>query len=123
MKQGIKTGFTHYCKTFENYSQSISAHLVKTPEKSALYEPFTRIPNTFSAAQKASLKQKAQALIEEKVIPAYQHFYDFFKNDYMYTVERSRALQALKAGLIITNTPLITTPQLTRRLNKYMSWA
>ncbi len=62
MKEGIKTGFTHYCKTFENYSQSISAHIVKNPENSALYEPFTRIPNTFSTAQKSNLKQKAQAV-------------------------------------------------------------
>lgn len=55
MKAGIKNGYTHYCKTFENYSSSISAHIVKKPENSALYEPFTRIPSTFSAEQKAIL--------------------------------------------------------------------
>ena len=60
MKQGIKTGFTHYCKTFEKYSQSISAHIVKQPENSALYEPFTRIPNTFTAAQKETYQNKAK---------------------------------------------------------------
>ena len=39
-------------ETFKNYGQSINAHIVKQPENSALYEPFTRIPNTFTAAQK-----------------------------------------------------------------------
>ena len=123
MKEGIKTGFTHYCKTFENYGQSISAHIVKNPANSALYEPFTRIPNTFSKAQKANLKQKAQTIIEEKVMPAYQHFYDFFKMITCHTVERSLGFQALKAGLSITNMQLITTPQPTQPLSKFMSLA
>ncbi|MEL0633934.1 DUF885 domain-containing protein [Pseudoalteromonas carrageenovora] len=99
MKEGINTGFTHYCKTFENYSQSISAHIVKNPKNSALYEPFTRIPNTFSASQKANLQQKAQAIIEEKVIPAYQHFYDFFKNDYMSHCRTQPGIASVKGGL------------------------
>ena len=99
MKEGIKTGFTHYCKTFENYSQSISAHIVKNPENSALYEPFTRIPNTFSTAQKSNLKQKAQAVIKDKVIPAYQHFYDFFENDYMPHCRAQPGIASVKGGL------------------------
>ncbi|WP_418157369.1 DUF885 domain-containing protein [Pseudoalteromonas sp. RW-H-Ap-1] len=99
MKQGIKTGFTHYCKTFENYSQSISAHIVKQPENSALYEPFTRIPNTFTAAQKETYQNKAKTIIASKVVPAYEHFYDFFENEYMPHCRTQPGIASIKGGL------------------------
>ncbi|WP_372762426.1 DUF885 family protein [Pseudoalteromonas sp.] len=99
MKQGIKTGFTHYCESFKNYSQSISAHIVKQPENSALYEPFTRIPSTFSAAQQAAYQQQAKALISAKVVPAYQQFYDFFVNDYMPHCRAQPGIASVKGGL------------------------
>lgn len=99
MKAGIKNGYTHYCKTFENYSSSISAHIIKKPENSALYEPFTRIPSTFSAEQKATYQNKAKALISSKVVPAYQHFYDFFENDYMPNCRAEPGISSVKDGL------------------------
>ena len=99
MKAGIKNGYTHYCKTFENYSSSISAHIVKKPENSALYEPFTRIPSTFSAEQKATYQNKAKALISSKVVPAYQYFYDFFENDYMPNCRAEPGISSVKDGL------------------------
>ena len=99
MKQGIQTGFTHYCETFKNYGQSISAHIVKQPENSALYEPFTRIPNTFSAAQKETYQNKAKALIASKVVPAYEHFYDFFENEYMPHCRAQPGIASIKGGL------------------------
>lgn len=99
MKQGIQTGFTHYCETFKNYGQSISAHIVKQPENSALYEPFTRIPNTFSAAQKETYQNKAKTLIASKVVPAYQHFYDFFENEYMPHCRSQPGIASIKGGL------------------------
>lgn len=99
MKQGIQTGFTHYCETFKNYGQSISAHIVKQPENSALYEPFTRIPNTFSAAQKETYQNKAKALIASKVVPAYEHFYEFFENEYMPHCRAQPGIASIKGGL------------------------
>ncbi|ADT70205.1 MAG: hypothetical protein ACI9H9_003031 [Pseudoalteromonas tetraodonis] len=99
LKQGIQTGFTHYCETFKNYGQSISAHIVKQPENSALYEPFTRIPNTFSAAQKETYQNKAKALIASKVVPAYEHFYDFFENEYMSHCRAQPGIASIKGGL------------------------
>lgn len=99
MKQGIQTGFTHYCETFKNYGQSINAHIVKQPENSALYEPFTRIPNTFSAAQKETYQNKAKTIIASKVVPAYEHFYDFFENEYMPHCRTQPGIASIKGGL------------------------
>jgi uncharacterized protein (DUF885 family) len=99
MKEGVELGYTHYCKTFEKYSKSINAHIVKKPENSALYEPFTRIPNTFTAEQKATYQNKAKALISSKVVPAYQHFYDFFENDYMPNCRADPGISSVQGGL------------------------
>ena len=49
--------------------------------------------------QKSNLKQKAQAVIKDKVIPAYQHFYDFFENDYMPHCRARPGIASVKGGL------------------------
>lgn len=99
MKEGVQHGYTHYCTTFKNYGKSISAHIVKDPKNSALYEPFTRIPNTFSQQQKAAYQEKAKKLISNKVIPAYQHFYDFFVDDYMPNCRAKPGISSIEGGL------------------------
>lgn len=83
LREGVKHGFVHYCASFKNYSETIKQHIVDTPQKSALFEPFTRLPTQLSATQKKAYVAKAQQLIQEAVIPAYQHFYDYFQQDYM----------------------------------------
>ena len=99
MKEGIQQGYTHYCESFKNYHKSISKHIEKEPQNIALYEPFTRMPNTFSQQQKAAYQEKAKALISNKVVPAYQHFYDFFVDDYMPNCRTDPGISSVKGGL------------------------
>ena len=98
LQQGIENNFTHYCGSFKNYDKSISRHIVKNAEDSALYEPFTRIPKTFTAQQKAAYQQKAKALISKKVVPAYQQLYDFFVNDYMPNCRTDAGISSIEGG-------------------------
>ena len=98
MKEGVQKGYTHYCGTFKNYAKSISKHIVEKPKNSALYEPFTRMPNTLSETQKIAYQNKAKALISNEVVPAYQHFYDFFVNDYMPHCRSEPGISSVKGG-------------------------
>ncbi|MEP4101811.1 DUF885 domain-containing protein, partial [Paraglaciecola sp.] len=66
---------------------------------SALYEPFTRYPAKFTAQQKAQYSQQAASLIAEKVIPAYQDFYDFFVNEYMPNCRQKAGIASVKGGV------------------------
>jgi uncharacterized protein (DUF885 family) len=98
LRQGIETGFVHHCKSFENYHTSISAHIVKNPKDSALFEPFTRFPANLSEQEKHSYSQKGENLIKNVVVPAYQNFYDFFVNDYMPNCRKEPGIASIKGG-------------------------
>ena len=99
MKAGLKAGYVHHCESFKNYHQSISQHIVKTPQQSALFEPFTRFPNTFSQQQKSAYSQQGKQLIASAIIPAYQNFYDFFVNEYMPQCRKEPGIASAKGGL------------------------
>ena len=63
MKAGLKAGYVHHCESFKDYQQTISKHIVKNPKDSALFEPFTRFPATFSSQQISTYTAKAIELI------------------------------------------------------------
>ena len=98
LAQGVKKGFVQHCETFKDYQQSIATHIVDTPKDSALYEPFTRFPNQFSEAQKNQYAQEGAELIEQAVVPAYAHFYDYFVNDYMTHCRKEPGIASVKGG-------------------------
>jgi uncharacterized protein (DUF885 family) len=98
MKQGIQTGYVHACESFKNYDKSISKHIVSAPEKSALFEPFTRFPNTFTEQQKQQYRAKAKALINSHVVPSYQAMYDFFTQQYMPKCRKQDGIASIEGG-------------------------
>lgn len=99
MQAGLANGYVHHCESFKDYHQTISAHIAKDPKNSALFEPFTRFPNTFSQQQKRHYRAQAIKLIQSSVIPAYQNFYDFFVNDYMPKCRKEPGIASTKGGL------------------------
>ena len=52
-------------------------------ESSPFYAPFKRMPDSFTAAERARLQAKAKAAIEGVVIPAYAKFEKFFRERYV----------------------------------------
>ncbi len=98
LQEGINTGFVHYCESFQDYHQSISAHIVDKPENSALFEPFTRMPQHFTEQQKQHYIAKGKELVSNAVIPAYQSFYDFFVQNYMPNCRTKPGIASVKGG-------------------------
>ena len=98
LKDGVKHGFVHYCESFKDYGDSIKQHIVKNPKDSALFEPFTRFPKQFSPQQINDYRSKGEQLIKNKVIPAYQHFYDYFQHDYMPKCRTQAGIGSVKGG-------------------------
>ncbi len=99
MKAGLKAGYVHHCESFKNYHQSISKHIVEDAKSSAVFDPFTRFPSTFSAKQTEYYTQQGVKLIETAVVPAYQQFHDFFVNDYMPNCRKEPGIASVKGGL------------------------
>ncbi|WP_321394706.1 DUF885 domain-containing protein [Emcibacter sp.] len=82
MKEAIKQGFIHACASMEGYETSISSHIVKDAEKSALYAPFAKMPDSIPATAQEKLRTEAKQSIMDKVVPAFQAFYEFYTEDY-----------------------------------------
>ncbi|MFC7048414.1 DUF885 domain-containing protein [Emcibacter nanhaiensis] len=82
MKEAIREGFVHACASMEGYETSISTHIVKDVEKSALYAPFVKMPDMIPADTQAELRAEAKKAIMDKVVPAYQALYELYTEDY-----------------------------------------
>ncbi len=98
LNEGIETGFVHHCESFREYQQSISKHTVANAEDSALFEPFTRFPKTFTQAQKQNYEKRAKTLISKNVIPAYQELFDFFTQKYMPKCRKEAGIRSVEGG-------------------------
>ncbi|WP_340676572.1 DUF885 domain-containing protein [Paraglaciecola sp.] len=98
LKDGVKRGFVHYCESFKDYGDTIKQHIVKAPKDSALFEPFTRFPSQFSQQQITNYRTKAEQLIKDAVIPAYEHFYDYFQHDYLSHCRKQAGIGSVESG-------------------------
>jgi uncharacterized protein (DUF885 family) len=98
LKQGVAAGYVHHCESFVNYHETISAHIVKDPKDSALFEPFTRMPKAFNAEQVSEYRSKGESLVRQAVIPAYQEFHHYFVEEYMPKCRKEPGVASLKGG-------------------------
>ena len=100
MKQGVATGLVQPKAVLTGFEDSITAFINKTPQDSVFYQPFIKLDeSTFiSASEKQLLIKQAQDVISNRVIPAYQQFYDFFVNEYVPHSKESIAAQSWPSG-------------------------
>jgi uncharacterized protein (DUF885 family) len=98
MKQGVSAGFVHACESFRNYAQTIQQHIVSDAENSALFEPFTRFPSTFTLQQKQNYSTQAKQLIKSHVIPSYQQMFDYFTQQYMPNCRKKAGIASVEGG-------------------------
>ncbi len=98
MQAGADKGLTQYCESFKGYESTISAYLGKDPKQSPWYAPFTHMPGQISSAKQQELRQQGLAMIEDKILPAYQHLYDFFTQEYMPKCRQQAGIGSLAGG-------------------------
>jgi uncharacterized protein (DUF885 family) len=98
LRQGVKAGYVHHCESFKDYHLTINAHIVKNPKDSSLFEPFTRFPGNFGDQQKKAYSLKAEELIKQAVVPAYQQFHDYFIKEYMPECRTEPGIAGVKGG-------------------------
>lgn len=97
LKQGLAEGITPPKVTLNGFEDSISAYIVPV-EKSSYFKPFTQYPNYFTEAQKTQLTHEGRALVEQKVLPLYQNFYDFMTKEYIPNARENIAASSLPNG-------------------------
>jgi uncharacterized protein (DUF885 family) len=98
LKEGVKEGMAQPRVVMERIPHQIAANVVDTPEDSAFYAPFTKMPEIIPAAEQAQLRARAIAAIAKVVIPAYRRLEKYFDNDYLPHCRTSIAADALPNG-------------------------
>ncbi|MGH8166940.1 MAG: DUF885 domain-containing protein, partial [Woeseiaceae bacterium] len=82
MREGLRTGMSQPKAILDGMEPSIAGPIVDNANESIFFTPFDSIPAHFSAEDRDRLQAAGIAAIENTVVPAYQRFLDFFRNEY-----------------------------------------
>jgi uncharacterized protein (DUF885 family) len=83
MQLGIESGFTQPREIMDNILVSFDAQVTESAETHPLYAPFREMPGSIAAEDQTRLREDAQRLLEEQVIPAYAEIRDFMHERYV----------------------------------------
>ncbi len=98
MREGLKSGIVPPSILMQRASKQIARQATGTAADSAFYQPFAKMPESFSEQKKSELRKEALQLIGEKVIPAYARLGKFFDNEYMPKARSTIGLSARPDG-------------------------
>ena len=98
MRQGLKDGYTLPADILPGVASIVDAQQFANPEDSPLYAPFKAFPHLISATEQVRLRDAGKAAISSVVIPAYQEFQTFFRNEYAPKARKTIAASALPNG-------------------------
>jgi uncharacterized protein (DUF885 family) len=82
MREGLRTGISQPRAILDGIEPSIAGPITDNANESIFFTPFNSIPGHFSAEERDRLQAAGAAAIENTVVPAYQRFLDFFRNEY-----------------------------------------
>ncbi|MFC4655381.1 DUF885 domain-containing protein [Rheinheimera marina] len=98
MRAGIKDGFVLPKIVVQGIAPTVRAQVYADPTQSSLYEPFKKLPASFSAAQQQELQQAGRDAIAKSAIPAFAQLADFLEGDYMKAATDSLGAEQLPGG-------------------------
>ncbi|TWT42474.1 DUF885 domain-containing protein [Botrimarina hoheduenensis] len=98
MREGVRAGITPPAVILEGFEESITAHLVSSPQTSLLYKPFKNFPATISPADQERLTEAGRKAIAEAILPTYEFFLRFMTDEYVPACRTSVGALALPGG-------------------------
>jgi uncharacterized protein (DUF885 family) len=98
MQLGIESGFTQPREIMDNILVSFDAQVTESAETHPLYAPFRDMPGDISTEDRARLRDEAQRLLEEQVIPAYAEIRDFMRERYAPSARETLGASELPDG-------------------------
>jgi len=100
MKVGLKNGVSQPKIVLEGFEKSIAAYIKEDVTASGYYKPFLKMSAFVTPEQQVELQQKAQKVLKAKVMPTYQHYYDFMVNEYQKNARDNIAASSLPGGKV-----------------------
>ena len=98
MREGIEQGLTLPAVVLQGYAEPIESQIVTDPEKSLLFEPFQEISKNVPEAEHARLREESKTAIKDSVVPGYQAFLDFMREEYVPSCRGSVGASAMPNG-------------------------
>ena len=98
MRAGLERGMTQPRVILEGFDSGIAAHIVADPEDSVYYAPLRQVPGTISAGEAERLRGATRLAISGSVIPGYQAFLDFMRDEYLPGARTTLGAYALPEG-------------------------
>jgi uncharacterized protein (DUF885 family) len=98
MREGMAEGFALPAVVLEGYEQVISPHVVEDPEASRLFGPFADFPESVPAGERSRLVEAGRTAISESVVPGYEAFLAFMRDDYVPAGRESIAIAEIPHG-------------------------
>ncbi|MDT8450257.1 MAG: DUF885 family protein, partial [Wenzhouxiangellaceae bacterium] len=117
LEKGIADGFVQPRPVVEAVIEQLAAIAETPPADSPLVEPLDRLPPAIAAGNAPELKQRAVALVADKVRPAYRELLAFFRQHYLPAARESIGISEVPDGrayyreLVRKHTTLDTTPE------------
>jgi uncharacterized protein (DUF885 family) len=98
LRDGLQRGYTPPKITMRDVPKQIADLIPADPLASALLQPFTEFPNTFSDADRARLTDQAKKIYTSAVAPAFQKLHDYAASKYLPACREDIAATALPNG-------------------------
>lgn len=98
MKIGIKEGITQPKVVLKGFEHSIAAFIKEDVSQSEYYKPFIVMSSFVPKKEQKRLQTQARKVLAEKVMPAYQQYYDFMVNEYQLHARDNIAANSLPNG-------------------------
>lgn len=97
MREGIKKGITQAKVIFDGYEATYNIYIVKKPEESEFFKPFTKFPENIDQKTKEKLISDGKKAVMEAV-RGYQLFSDFMENEYLPAARVKEGILVLPNG-------------------------
>jgi len=98
LNQGIARGITQPRVIFEGYESSYNDHITERAVDNFYFRPFLNLPDNYSLAQKDSIMQLGEKLIDETLVPQFKRIKSFFENVYFPAARQSIGVSEIPDG-------------------------
>jgi prolyl oligopeptidase len=114
-EEGRKRGYMPPKILMERVPDQIAAQLVENSEESPFYQAFLEMPESIPADEQQRLREAAQEIIEESIVPSYRKFSRYFNDTYLPASRDSIGASELPEGTAFYEyrTRLYTTTAMT----------
>ncbi len=98
MREGIRHKVVQPRVVMEKVQGQLAELIVTDPTKSLYYQPVTKFPDSFSAADRARLEKDYRVAIADRITPSYRRLHDFIRDEYLKQARASVAWTDLPDG-------------------------